>query len=106
MRRPKIKIQRIMVAVVFFAIALWAGRILVPEMVVRWKNCQRSALFYQRLSGLYATQAAMFRSKNLDRVAESKARAASYEKKSQKFRRALYIPWECWALGDTAEAHN
>ena len=95
-----------MVAVVFLAIAFRAGPILVPEMVARWKNCRRSALFYQRLSSVYANQANTSRLSNPMRMAFDQRKAASYEKKSQKYRRALDIPWDCWSFGDSAEAQQ
>jgi len=93
-----------MVAVVFLAIGFWAGRILVPEMVVRWKNCQRAALLYQRLSSDQSKRAGMFSSSNSARTTFHQAKAVHYAEKSWKYRRALYIPWECWSFGDSAEA--
>ena len=53
----RIRIQSFMVAVVFLAIALWAGPILVPEFVRRWINCQRLAADYRREATAYAGRA-------------------------------------------------
>ncbi len=104
MRLPKIKIQRFMVAVVFLAIGLWAGRILVPEMVVRWQNCHRAALMYQRVSSDQSKAASLC--SNPARVTYYRAKADLYAQKSGKYRRALYVPWECWSLGDSAGAQE
>jgi hypothetical protein len=87
------------VALVFFAIVLWAGPILVPEMVARWEKCQGLASTYKLQARAYSLKAARFTSSNPRRMALLHAKAADCEKESQKYRRAFLIPWECWSLG-------
>ena len=43
MRLPRMNIQRFMVVVIFLAIVLWAGPILVPEAMRRWRHCDARA---------------------------------------------------------------
>src|SRR5262249_5350456 len=101
MRAPRIKIQRFMVAVVFLAIFLWAGPIVVPEFVLRWKRCQELASTYSRDARAYSLRATRSPSRlNPRRAAMYQSKADDCEKASKKYRRALLIPWDCWSLGD------
>src|SRR4051794_16162495 len=102
MRMPRMNIQRFMVAVIFLAIFLWSGPILVPEVVRRWRLCDARAAHYEaeaRAASLWAAQSAA-RSNNRA-AAQLRSRADSCTRKSRQYRRALLIPWKFWSLGES-----
>ena len=90
-----------MVSVVFFALFFWAGPVVVPETMRRWKVCQAKAAAYQRLAQTETVRAAKFAARyGQAEAAPGRRRAELYAEKSQRHRRALFIPWEFWSLGD------
>jgi hypothetical protein len=92
MRRPKLKTQHYMVAIVFLAIFFWAAPVLIPDILRRWFACEERAAWH-------AKEAAALRA----RIAKSpEARELQYHtEKSQMYRSSLYIPWRFYTLGDT-----
>ena len=108
MRVPRIRIQSFMVVIVFLAIALWAGPIVVPEFARRWINCRQQAASYRRLATTYARMAnkpvlpAIYAKAavwNPWFAANFRKKADAAEKKAHAYRRALFIPWETWSAG-------
>lgn len=85
MRTNRAKIQWMMVYIIFFAILLWGGREIVPELYRRWSLCRRMAAYHANQAALYPPV----------------GRAAAHQMElSAKYRHALYVPWEFWSLGD------
>lgn len=101
MRLRRISIQWYMVSVVFLAIFLWAGPIVVPDVVRRWKNCERRYTIYQAEALSYSRFAASYAAKGeAEAAASCRWSADDRAMKSWKYRRALFVPWEFWSLGD------
>ena len=100
MRRPRLNIQTFVVAVIFLAIASWAGPILVPEAVKRWKICEARADELLAESRSRDAEAARRAARSLhDEARMTRAVARDCERASWKYRRALLVPWEFWSLG-------
>jgi hypothetical protein len=101
MRLPAMKLQRFMVAVVFLAIALWAGPVVLPEFALRWARCHDRARVLQSDAVAWSWRAARLTAgANHRRAAIFQRKADLAAREARKYRRALYLPWECWALGD------
>jgi len=101
MRRVKISIQWLMVAIIFLAIAFWSGPILAPEFVRRWRTCSNRAANYQSMARFWYIEAAKFSAYPKPEVgAGFQRRGDGYSKKAQRYRRALLVPWETWSLGE------
>jgi hypothetical protein len=93
-------IQRFMVALVFLAIALWAGLGVLPEAVRRWRVCYRVAAENQAEARSRHAEAALRSARSLPDEARMACEVAEdYERTAWKYRRALVIPWEFWSLG-------
>jgi hypothetical protein len=94
-------LQRQMVAIIFFAIFLWAVPVVVPDTVRRWRTCSARATKYQWKAQSEYLRAAGFAAQSKPRDAEICRRIADqYAKKSQEYRRSLLVPWEFWSMGD------
>ena len=101
MRRVKISIQWLMVAIIFLAIAFWSGLILGPEFVRRWRTCSNRAANYQSEARWMYVRAAKLSASSRPGVAASFQQSGDgYSKKAQRYRRALLVPWETWSLGE------
>src|SRR3954463_1680698 len=101
MRRPRMTIQWFMVAVVFLAIFLWAGPVLVSEAVRRWRVCSVRAARYQAQARAGSLRATRLAARSMHRAAAFERSTAEEDaRKAREYRRALLIPWEFWALGD------
>src|SRR3954447_24119356 len=101
MRPPAMSLQRSMVAVAFLAIALGAGRVVVPEFARRWARCQDHARVLQADAARYSARAARLTAgANPKRAPVFQRKADVAAREARQYRRALYLPWECWALGD------
>lgn len=99
MKWPGSRIQRVMVLIIFLAIFLWAGREIVPDFARRWQSCRRKAAYFSQVALQCDSRAQKSRSAGRP-AAESEwlAHAAGCRRKSNLFRRALYLPWELYAL--------
>jgi hypothetical protein len=98
-------IQNLMVAMIFLAILLWAGPVLVPEAARRWAACRDAAARHTTAAAWMTRNLASIRSKTVD--PDRKARMIAlwesgldYQTRlSQEYRRALYLPWRFYRLG-------
>jgi hypothetical protein len=95
MRIRRISIQWLMVIIVFLALFLWAGPVVVPEAVRRWRRCHARAADYQAEAARHYAIAAS-RPFAADYMRE---RGDWYMEKSGRYRHALLIPWEFWNMG-------
>jgi len=100
-------IQRFMVALLFLAIAFWAGPVLLPEAVRRWKVCYRIADSYQAEARSWHAEASRRAARSLpDEGRMTREVAEYYERADRRYRRALMIPWEFWDLGGYFPSEN
>jgi hypothetical protein len=93
MRPSRVTIQRFMTCLIILAILLWAGRDVGPDVARRWVACRRQAARHAREATRLspsAAQSGWFR----DRVADHNCMAWRY-------RRALWLPWEFYSLGES-----
>ena len=107
MRRPRLTIQRWMVALVFVAIALWAATATGPDLVRRWTACRQEAAWHAKIAaGMRATKT--LRAKTAASTGMPirpfsrgwKRKLDYHTTMGRKYHRALYIPWEFYDLGD------
>jgi hypothetical protein len=99
MRRPRLTIQRGMVALIFLAILLWALPVVGPDLVRRRVACRREAVRHAREAGWWtAAIPAMKAFKSPGSSAWARRRAAYHSRMSARYRRALYLPWEWYTL--------
>ena len=107
MRLPRLTIQRWMVVLAMLAVACWAGSAIGPDLLRRWTACRQEAAWHARIAArLQATltlRAKTAASTGMP-VRDSRAmerRLRYHAALSCQYRRALYIPWEFYRLGDT-----
>jgi hypothetical protein len=101
MRIPRFSIQRFMVVVVVLSIFLWAGPVVVPEAVRRWRLCYARAADNQAEATRHYAIAARFQARSKPFAADhERERGDWYAEKSQRYRHALLIPWKFWSMGD------
>ena len=107
MRPPRLTIQRWMVVLAILAVACWAGSAIGPDLVRRWTACRQEAAWHAKIAArLQATltlRAKTAASTGLP-VRDSRAmerRLRRHAALGRQYRRALYIPWEFYRLGDT-----
>src|SRR5262245_13472074 len=99
-------IQRWMVVLTFLAIFLWAGREIVPVWVQRWYACRQVARAQEDFAITMQTNLTAYRlMKNktecqMRQLHLTEQALSNAKKKAQAYRRALYIPWEFYRLGD------
>jgi hypothetical protein len=99
MRIPRIGIQRFMVAVVFLAIFLWAGPVVVPDAVRRWRQCYDTATRYEVEAKFYYASAAKLQAMSrLSGANQERKRGDWYTEKSGRCRRSLLMPWELYDI--------
>jgi hypothetical protein len=96
-----------MVVLALLAVAFWAGSAIGPDLVRRWTACREEAALHARvaarLKAILTLRAKTATSTGMP-VRVSKAieqRLGYHTTMSHKYRRALYIPWEFYRLGDT-----
>jgi hypothetical protein len=101
MRRLRMTIQNQMVAMIFLAIPLWAGPVLMPEAVRRWITCRDAAARHATEAAWMKKNLASIRSRgDPARMREIWQRDLDYHtSKSREYRQALYLPWRSYALG-------
>ena len=99
MRRPRVRIQWLMVVVITAAILSWGVPPLVSEMRRRYANCQRRAARHAIEATTFARWA-----KGLPHTSEQypriKQQADFHKNKAREYREAKYRPWAIWSLGD------
>lgn len=86
MKTNRTKIQWVMIYIVFFAILLWGGREIGPDLYRRWDTCRWKATYHAKMTAF----------------SPDRQTVAYHKKLSAKYRHALYVPWEFWSLGDYA----
>ena len=103
----RLTIQRWMAALALIAIACWAGTAIGPDLGRRWMACRQEAAWHARIAARLQTTLTL-RAKTAAGtgmpVRDSRAmerRLRYHTTMSRKYRRALYIPWEFYRLGDT-----
>jgi hypothetical protein len=99
MRRPRLKIQRLMVVVVFAAILSWGVPTTVNEWKRRYHNCQDQEAYH----GKKAAEIAIWVNGLADQDAQYarlKQRLDFHSSKQKEYRRAVFRPWELWSLGN------
>ena len=88
-----------MVVVIIAAILSWGMPALVSELKRRYANCQQRAADHARDATTFATWA-----KRLPQPSEQyntvKRRADGHANKAREYRRARFLPWNLWSLGD------
>jgi hypothetical protein len=98
-------IQNQMVAMIFLAILLWAGPVLVPEAVRRWSACRDAAARHATAAAWMTKNLASIRPQRIDpdwkaRLISSWERDLEYHTRmSREYHLALYLPWRFYALG-------
>jgi hypothetical protein len=94
-------IQGLMVAMIFLAIPLWAGPVLVPEAMRRWAACRDAAARHATAAGWMTKNLANIRSRgDLARMRKIWERELDYHTRmSREYQYALYIPWRFYRLG-------
>src|SRR5262245_4845985 len=99
--RRRLTIQNQMVAMIFLAILLWAGPVLVPEAARRWAACRDAAARHATAAAWMTKNLASIRRRgDPARMREIWERELGYHTKmSREYRRALYLPWRFYALG-------
>jgi hypothetical protein len=101
MRQVKINIQWLMVTIIFLAVTFWAGPIVAPEFVRRWRTCSDRAARYQSMARAESFRAAAHSARSQpDMAAICERQEGIYSRKAQRHTRALLVPWEAWSLGD------
>jgi len=101
MPRVKLNIQRLMVAIIFLAIAFWAGPDVAPEFVRRWRTCSDRASRYESMARTEYVRAATSSARSQpDGGAICLRRADGYSRQARRYRCSLLVPWQAWSLGD------
>ena len=100
MRRPRWTLQWFMVVVVFAAVLLWGG----PgfgEIGRRWGNCRRIAGKNAASATANAFMASGLESRGqFVQAMRYRSMADRFADKARTYRRALWVPWEFWRLGN------
>ena len=99
MRRPRVRIQWLMVVIIIAAILSWGMPALVSELRRRYENCQQRAAEHALLATSFATWAKRLPQPS-KQYASVKQRADSHANKAREYRRARFLPWDLWSLGD------
>jgi hypothetical protein len=111
MRRPRVKIQWLMVAVIIAGILTWGIPPLIDETTRRFSNWRNRADFHKFMAAHYADltkklvaldpEPAAIAKRKLGLIAEETARRARFHAvKTKEYTQILYRPWEFWSLGD------
>jgi hypothetical protein len=96
-----------MAVLAILAVACWAGSAIGPDLQRRWTACRQEADWHAQIAArLQATL--MLRAKTAASTGmpmrDSRAmqrRLGYHAAVGRRYRRALYIPWEFYRLGDT-----
>lgn len=122
-RRPRLTIQRMMVAVVFLAILSCFVARVAPDLYRRWDNCRLQALRYEGYARQLRAEIAFNERKEAqaqyperlteqqralikrlgtmrDLIETQKATLLQYENISRDYMRARWRPWRWYAMGD------
>jgi hypothetical protein len=96
-----------MVVLAILAVASWAGSAIGPDLGRRWTNCRQEAAWHAkiaaRLQANLTLRAKTAASTGMP-VRDSRAmerRLRYHTALRDQYRRALFIPWEFYRLGDT-----
>jgi type II secretory pathway component PulJ len=107
MRRPRMTIQNMMVAMVFLAILLWAGPVVVPELARRWTACRDAAARHAAEAAWVKANLAKPWPNAINSAWKAKLTSAwerdlvYHTRMSREYRQALYLPWRFYSLGGT-----
>ena len=111
MRLRPVRIQWLMVAVIFAGILTWGVPPLIDETTRRWKNCQDRAAFHAGSAAHYADLTKKLGALSPEAATKAKSwfglsaedvaiLARFHEAKSKEYRWAKYRPQGFWSLGD------